>query len=130
MDEKVKVAERESTIEKLREVDDDLRLPSVPEQVSYPIETLVPEARTQRSFMQWERSLNHRARQWEQGEARQERSLDYEAMPMRWFYFPQESEDRRKRSSLMDRFWKWERGLKRKPAGKPSGKHMWFNIAV
>ncbi len=47
MDEKVKVAERESTIEKLREVDDDLRLPSVPEQVSYPIETLVPEARTQ-----------------------------------------------------------------------------------
>ena len=90
----------------------------------------VPEARTKRSFMQWERSLNHKARQWEQGEARQERSLDYEAMPLRWFYFPQESEDRRKRSSLMDRFWKWERGLKRKPAGKPSGKHMWFNIAV
>ena len=47
MDENVKTAEREVTLERLREIDDDLRLPAVPEQVSYPIETLIPEARTQ-----------------------------------------------------------------------------------
>ena len=47
MDENVKTAEREVTLDRLREIDDDLRLPAVPEQVSYPIETLIPEARTQ-----------------------------------------------------------------------------------
>ena len=39
MDEYVKSAEREVTFDRLREIDDDLRLPAVPEQVSYPIET-------------------------------------------------------------------------------------------
>jgi len=47
MDDNVKVAEREATLEELREIDDNLRLPAVPEQVSYPIETVTPEARTQ-----------------------------------------------------------------------------------
>ena len=47
MDDRVKVSEREATLEALREIDDDLRLPAVPEQVSYPIETVTPEARTQ-----------------------------------------------------------------------------------
>ena len=47
MVDKVKVTERESTLEELREVNDDLRLPSVPEQVSFPIDVVTPEARTQ-----------------------------------------------------------------------------------
>ena len=47
MVDKVKVKERESTLEELREVNDDLRLPSVPEQVSFPIDVVTPEARTQ-----------------------------------------------------------------------------------
>ena len=47
MDDNVKVAEREATLEEIREIDDNLRLPAVPEQVSYPIETVTPEARTQ-----------------------------------------------------------------------------------
>ena len=47
MDDSVKVAEREATLEEIREIDDNLRLPAVPEQVSYPIETATPEARTQ-----------------------------------------------------------------------------------
>ena len=47
MVDKVKVKERESTLEELREVNDDLRLPSVPEKVSFPIDVVTPEARTQ-----------------------------------------------------------------------------------
>lgn len=47
MVDKVKVIERESTLEELREVNDDLRLPSVPEKVSFPIDVVTPEARTQ-----------------------------------------------------------------------------------
>ena len=47
MVDKVKVTEREATLEELREVNDDLRLPSVPEQVSFPIDVVTPEARTQ-----------------------------------------------------------------------------------
>ena len=47
MVDKVKVTERESTLEELREVNDDLRLPSVPEKVSFPIDVVTPEARTQ-----------------------------------------------------------------------------------
>ena len=47
MVDKVKVTERESTLEQLREVNDDLRLPSVPEKVSFPIDVVTPEARTQ-----------------------------------------------------------------------------------
>ena len=47
MVDKVKVKERESTFEELREVNDDLRLPSVPEKVSFPIDVVTPEARTQ-----------------------------------------------------------------------------------
>ena len=47
MVDKVKVIERESTLEALREVNDDLRLPSVPEKVSFPIDVVTPEARTQ-----------------------------------------------------------------------------------
>ena len=39
MDENVKTGEREVTLDRLREIDDDLRLPAVPEQISYPIET-------------------------------------------------------------------------------------------
>ncbi len=47
MVDKVKVTERDSTLEELREVNDDLRLPSVPEKVSFPIDVVTPEARTQ-----------------------------------------------------------------------------------
>ena len=47
MVDKVKVTEREATLEELREVNDDLRLPSVPEKVSFPIDVVTPEARTQ-----------------------------------------------------------------------------------
>ena len=47
MVDKVKVKEREATLEELREVNDDLRLPSVPEKVSFPIDVVTPEARTQ-----------------------------------------------------------------------------------
>ena len=47
MVDKVKVKERESTLEELRKVNDDLRLPSVPEKVSFPIDVVTPEARTQ-----------------------------------------------------------------------------------
>ena len=47
MVDKVKVKERESTLEELREVNDDLRLPSVPEKVSFPIDVDTTEARTQ-----------------------------------------------------------------------------------
>ena len=47
MVDKVKLAERESSLEELREVNDDLRLPSVPEKVSFPIDVVTPEARTQ-----------------------------------------------------------------------------------
>lgn len=47
MDDNVKVAEREATLEEMRGVDDNLRLPAVPDQVSYPIVTDTPEARTQ-----------------------------------------------------------------------------------
>ncbi|MBR86911.1 MAG: hypothetical protein CMM29_08980 [Rhodospirillaceae bacterium] len=47
MVDKVKAKERESTLEELREVNDDLRLPSVPEKVSFPIDVVTPEARTQ-----------------------------------------------------------------------------------
>ena len=89
----------------------------------------IPDTRTKRNFMQWERSLNHRARQWEKSldyKARPERSVEFKARPLLWFYLPQESEEWSKRSMLMDRFWKWEKALNRKPAGKD----MWFNIAV
>ena len=47
MVDKVKVTERQSSLEELREVNDDLRLPSVPERVSFPIDVVTPEARTQ-----------------------------------------------------------------------------------
>ncbi len=47
MDDNVKVAERDATLEEMREIDDNLRLPAVPDQVSYPIVTDTPEARTQ-----------------------------------------------------------------------------------
>ena len=47
MDDNIKVAEREATLEELREADDNLRLPAVPEQVSYPIQTETTVARTQ-----------------------------------------------------------------------------------
>ncbi len=47
MDDNVKVQDREATLEELREADDNLRLPALPEHVSYPIETATPEARTQ-----------------------------------------------------------------------------------
>ena len=47
MVDKVKVTERQSTLEELREANDDLRLPSVPDKVSFPIDVVTPEARTQ-----------------------------------------------------------------------------------
>ena len=47
MDDNVKVAERDATLEEMRKIDDNLRLPAVPDQVSYPIVTDTPEARTQ-----------------------------------------------------------------------------------
>lgn len=46
MDDKVKVAEKES-LDSLREADADLRLPAVVEPVTYPLETLTPDARQQ-----------------------------------------------------------------------------------
>ncbi len=47
MDEKVKVAERETTLESLREADEALRLPAVPEKTMFPLETKTAEAREQ-----------------------------------------------------------------------------------
>lgn len=49
MDDKVRVADKEDldTLESLREADADLRLPAVVEPVTYPLETLTPEARQQ-----------------------------------------------------------------------------------
>ena len=47
MEDNVKVAERDETLEEMREIDDNLRLPAVPDQVSYPMVTDTPEARTQ-----------------------------------------------------------------------------------
>ena len=49
MDDKVKVAEREDldTLEELREADEGLRLPAIVEPVTYPLETLTPDARQQ-----------------------------------------------------------------------------------
>ena len=47
MEDNVKVAERDATLEEMRVIDDNLRLPAVPDQVSYPIVTDTPEARTQ-----------------------------------------------------------------------------------
>lgn len=47
MEDNVKVVDREIALEELRGIDDNLRLPALPEQVSYPIETVTPEARTQ-----------------------------------------------------------------------------------
>jgi CO/xanthine dehydrogenase Mo-binding subunit len=47
MDEIVKVAENETTLESLREADEALRLPVVAEPITYPIETKVPDARQQ-----------------------------------------------------------------------------------
>ena len=47
MDETVKVAESETTLEALREADEALRLPAVAEPINYPIETSVPDARQQ-----------------------------------------------------------------------------------
>ena len=47
MDDNVKVAEQEITLEELREADEGLRLPAVTEPITYPIETRVPGARQQ-----------------------------------------------------------------------------------
>lgn len=49
MDDKFKVAEREDleSLETLREADEGLRLPAIVEPVTYPLETLTPEARQQ-----------------------------------------------------------------------------------
>ena len=47
MDDNVKIAEQEITLEELREADEGLRLPAVTEPITYPIETRVPGARQQ-----------------------------------------------------------------------------------
>ncbi len=47
MVDKVKVAQQNKTLESLRKIDDDLRLPSIPERRVFPKEIDISEARMQ-----------------------------------------------------------------------------------